>query len=366
MKIPISNIPSLKNSLPYLKKVIHSKWISSNGRMVYKFEKKFSKLVNSKYSIAMNSGTAALISAISCLKKKNTKYVALPSLTFGACCNAIKSNGLKPIFIDSENDHWNISISDLKKKYNKYKFDIVLVVHLNGYSANITEIKKFCKKKKIKIIEDCAEALGTKYNKKMLGTFGDIGTYSFFANKLITTGEGGMCVTNNLKLLKKMKISQSHGMNPNKKYWHVQEGFNHRMTSLQAALGISQLEKIKEYINKRKYNNKIYLNYFKKKNYFQYKNFYKFEKPIMWYFPFVLSENYSKKKNKLLKYLYKKKIETREFFYPLDQMKIFSKFPNTINARKFHKLGFYLPVDTTLNKNKIMYVCNTINKFFKK
>ena len=187
MKIPISNIPSLKNSLPYLKKVINSRWISSNGKMVSKFEKDFSKLVSSKYSISMNSGTTALISAINCLKEKNTKYVALPSLTFGACCNAIKTNNLKPVFIDSENDHWNISIADLKKKYNKYKFDILLVVHLNGYSANIIEIKKFCKRKKIKIIEDCAEALGTKFNQKMLGTFGDIGTYSFFANKLISS-----------------------------------------------------------------------------------------------------------------------------------------------------------------------------------
>jgi perosamine synthetase len=363
-KISISNIPDLSRSIPALNKLIKTRWISSSGKYVSKFEKIFSNKIGNKYSVTMSNGTTALISAISCLKKKNTKYIALPSLTFGACANAIKSNNIKPVFIDSEFNHWNISLDDLKKKFNLYKFKILIVVHLNGYSANIIEIKNFCKKNNIKIIEDCAEALFTKFRNKFVGSYGDIATFSFFANKLITTGEGGMCSTNIKNHYTKIKISASHGMQPKKKYWHIQEGFNHRMTSLQSVVGITMLSQVKKFIKARKFNNFFYLEFFKKKNYFQYVRPYKGDSPVMWYFPFILNDKYKNKKAKLTKYLNNKNIETRSFFYPLDSMKIFSAKRTCHNANNFSKKGMYLPVDPTLKVKDLKYICNSINNFF--
>lgn len=363
-KISISNIPNLSKSIPRLNKAIRAGWISSAGKHVREFESFFSKKLNTKYSVTMSNGTTALISAINSLKTSNTNYIALPSLTFGACANAIKSNNMKPVFIDSDINHWNISISDLKKKYNIYKFKILIVVHLNGHSANIIEIKKFCKKKKIKIIEDCAEALFTKFKKKYVGNFGDVATFSFFANKLITTGEGGMCSTNLKNVYKKIKISASHGMDPKKKYWHIRDGFNHRMTSLQSIIGITMLQQVKTFIKARKFNNSFYLNYFKNKKYFQYVTPYDGDDPVMWYFPFVLSNKFKHKKIKLMKFLGKKNIEVRSFFYPLDTMKIFSKKKTCPNANKFSEKGIYLPIDPTLSLNKLKYICKNIDYFF--
>ena len=363
-KISISNISDLSKSIPKLKKLIKTRWISSGGKYVTEFEKLFSKKIGSKYSVTMSNGTTALISAISCLKNANTRYVALPSLTFGACANAIKSNNIKPVFIDSDYNHWNISLNDLRKKYEFYKFKILILVHLNGYSANILEIKKFCKKKNIKIIEDCAEALFTKFKNKYVGNFGDIATFSFFANKLITTGEGGMCSTNVKSFYKKMKISASHGMKPTKKYLHVYEGFNHRMTNLQAAIGITMLLQVKKFIKSRKFNNTFYLNFFKKKNYFHYIRPYNGDEPVMWYFPFILNDKYKNKKIQLMNYLKGRNVETRSFFYPLDSMKIFAKKQICYNAKNFSKKGIYLPVDPTLKVKELQYICKSIDYFF--
>ena len=252
-----------------------------------------------------------------------------------------------------------------KKKYISYKFKILIVVHLNGHSANILEIKKFCKKNNIKIIEDCAEALFTKFKNKYVGNYGDIATFSFFANKLITTGEGGMCSTNIKKLHNKMRISASHGMMPTKKYWHIYEGFNHRMTSLQSVIGITMLLQVNKFIQARKFNNSFYLKYFKKKNYFHYIKPYDGDNPVMWYFPFILKDKYKNKKIKLMNFLKKKNVETRSFFYPLDSMKIFSNKQICLNANNFSKKGIYLPVDPTLKVNDLKYVCESIDYFFK-
>jgi perosamine synthetase len=214
--IPISKPFNLIKANKEIQKIISKGWISSTGQNVIKFEKLFAKFVGAKYAISMSNGTVALISSLSLIIKEND-FVALPALTFGACANAILSVCAKPVFIDTEKDKWLISFEDLKKKYTKTPFKALINVHLNGYATtDIVKIKKFCKKNKIFLIEDCAEAFGTRINKKHVGTFGDIGTFSFFANKTITTGEGGMCITNNLKLAKKIKILRDHGMDPKK------------------------------------------------------------------------------------------------------------------------------------------------------
>ena len=362
--IPISKPYNIKSAGKEIKKIIDKDWISSGGQNVIKFEKLFAKFVGAKYAISMSNGTVALISSLSFVVKKN-EFVALPALTFGACGNAILSVGAKPVFIDTEKDKWLISFEDLKKKYKKTPFKALINVHLNGYATEeIDKIKKFCKKNKIFLIEDCAEAFGTKINNKHVGTYGDIGTFSLFANKTITTGEGGMCITNNSKIAKKIKILRDHGMDPKKKYWHIIKGYNHRMTNLQATIGISQIKQAKKIFELREKIYNQYINSLKFEKFFDEIKPSKNMEPVMWYFPFTVNKKFAFKKKALLKFLKKNHIETRNFFYPLDQMKVFSKKRVCMNSNDISNRSFYLPLYPDLKINNVDFICNKIKFFF--
>ena len=364
--IPISKPYNIKKAGKEIQKIINKDWISSAGQNVIKFEKSFAKFVGAKYAISMSNGTVAIISSLSLVIKKND-FVALPALTFGACANAILSVCAKPVFIDTNKDKWLISFEDLKKKYKKTPFKALINVHLNGYATeDIVKIKNFCKKNKIFLIEDCAEAFGTRINKKHVGTFGDIGTFSLFANKTITTGEGGMCITNNSKIAKKIRILRDHGMDPKKKYWHIVKGYNHRMTNLQATIGISQIRLKKKIFRLRK---KIYNQYIKE---LKFENFFdnieppKNMNPVMWYFPFTINKKFISKKQALLNFLKKNLVETRNFFYPLDQMKIFSKKNICKNSSDISNRSFYLPLYPDLKIKDVNFICKKIKMFFEK
>lgn len=362
--IPISKPFNIKKAGKEIQKIIREDWISSSGQNVIKFEKLFAKFVGAKYAISMSNGTVALVSSLSLIIKKND-FVALPALTFGACANAILSVCAKPVFIDTEKDKWLISFEDLKNKYKKTPFKALINVHLNGYAtADIVKIKKFCKSNKIFLIEDCAEAFGTRINKKHVGTFGDIGTFSFFANKTITTGEGGMCITDNPNIAKKIKILRDHGMDPKKKYWHIVKGYNHRMTNLQATIGISQIKQVKKIFSLRKKVYDQYINELKLENFFDNIEAHKNIKPVMWYFPFTINKKFKFKKQALLIFLKKNFIETRNFFYPLDQMKIFSKKAVCKNSNEISERSFYLPLYPNLTVKNVNFICKKIKIFF--
>ena len=313
----------------------------------------------------MSNGTLALISALNYTNKKND-YVAVPSLTFGACANAIKAIGCKIIFIDSEKNSWNICINDLKNKFSKYKFKTLLNVHLNGFVSNIVEINKFCKKNKVSLIEDCAEALGAKINKVHVGNFGQIGTFSFFANKIISTGEGGMCVTNNKKIYNFLKKFKNHGMSPAKKYWHEIVGSNHRLSNIQAAIGLSQIENINKFLNARRKIYDQYNEFFKNKNYCKIINPINNSQISPWFYPFILDFRGTKHRDNLIKYLKRHKIESRNFFYPLHKMSIFKDFKfNNPNSIYYSKRGIFLPIYPSLKEQDVKRICYSINTYFK-
>ena len=200
-------IPSSKPFLNNLEKkivneVLQSKWISSKGKYVESFEFNFSKYLNIKYSTTTNSGTTAIELALKSLELNKNDEVLIPNLTFAASINAILNSGLKPRIIDTKKNSINTSLEIIKKNITK-KVKAIVIVHLMGYSSDIKQISNYCKKNKIFLIEDVAESMGAKYESKFLGTFGDIGCFSFFANKIITTGEGGMCVTSKKVYMKR-------------------------------------------------------------------------------------------------------------------------------------------------------------------
>ena len=243
--------PRLKgNELKYLSKCITDNWISSNGLFVKNFEHKFSEINHKRKSLAVSSGTTALHLALVSLGVKKGDEVIVPNLTFAAVINSVLYVGAKPVIVDVDKEKWTIDPIEIKKNISK-KTKAIIVVHLFGNVCDVKKLKQIIQNKKIKIIEDCAEAIGSRINNKLCGKEGDISTFSFYGNKTITTGEGGMLIFKNKTHKEKALLYRDHGMDKSKRYWHILPGLNYRMTNLQAAIGLAQTEKIKEIIKKK-------------------------------------------------------------------------------------------------------------------
>jgi len=353
------------NEKKYLKQCIDTGFVSSVGKFVIKFEKLILEYVNSKYAVATNSGTSALHLILKYYKISNKDEVLLPSLTYVATANAVMYCGAIPNFVDVDDDTLGVSPKKLEKylkkstkkknnfSYNKKtgkKIAALIAVHLYGLPCKIDEIKKICKKFNIILIEDAAEAMGSLFKGKHLGTFGQAGILSFNGNKPITCGGGGMIITDNKNLAKKTLHLSTHAKKSNKpEHHHDDVGFNYRMTNLSAAVGCAQLEKIDQILNAKRKNYIMYSEYFKNNKYLSI-----FKEPInsksnYWLVIGTLPNN--KIKNDLLKLFRKKNIICRSIWRPLHTLRIFKKFPkdNLYSSQKIFKKAFNLPSSPSLN-----------------
>ena len=347
--IPVSRPIISGNELNYLKKTINSGWISADGNYTKIFEQKFSQFVNKRFSQTVSSGTAALDIAFQSIDLKKGDEVICPTFTIISCLNQIVRLGAKPILVDADENTFNVNPSEVIKKINR-KTKAILIVHIYGLPVDVTPIIKAARKRKILVIEDAAEQIGQTYKNKPIGSFGDISTFSFFINKHITTGEGGMICTNSKKLKDRFEILRNISFQPKKqKFIHEELGWNYRMTNMQAAIGLAQLEKIKFFIKlKRKMGN------------FYNKRFYKldalqlpiskdnFSENIYWVYPLIIKDKKISAK-KIINELKIKGIEARPFFCPMHlqpifkKMKIFNKKDRYPVSEKLFRQGFYIP-----------------------
>ena len=251
------NEPLLKgNEKKNLLSCLKDNSISSTGKFVIEFEKKFAKYINRKYAIAVSSGTAALQLAVESLNLKKGEEIILPAFTIISCILPIIRMGIKPILVDSDLRTWNMNVDEIEPKISK-KTKAIMVPHIYGLPVEMYKIIRIAKKHNLKIIEDSAEVLGLTYNKKKCGSFGDVSIFSFYANKHITTGEGGMVVTNVKKIAESCKSQRNLCFNTKRRFSHDRLGWNFRITNLQAAIGVAQLEKISYFIKKKKTHRKI-------------------------------------------------------------------------------------------------------------
>ena len=366
---PVS-IPHIsKKDINFVNKTLIKGWISSNGPEVIKFEKNFSKYVDRKYSVAVSNGTAALEIAVKALGIKKNDEVLIPNFTIISNALAVLRQYAKPVLIDCNLDDWNIIISDIEKKITN-KTKAIIVTHIYSFPNDMDKILKICKKKKIFIIEDAAEVLGLNYKNKRCGSFGDISTFSFYANKQVTTGEGGMISVNSLQLYKKCCSLRNLCFGRSNRFDHDDLGWNYRMTNIQAALGLSQLKNIKYIVNKKMNIGRCYFQKLKNNKNLQIlppSNL--FAKNIYWVVGIVIK----KKKiiaSKLTKKLAKYGIQTRPFFWPMHEQHIFKKmkifknkkFPNSSYLARY---GLYLPSYFKLKKKDIDYISSVISKILK-
>jgi len=230
---------------------VTSGWISSQGRFIGVFEKAFSEYLGGGHAIAVSNGTVALQLALTSLGIGRGGEVIVPNFTFGASINAIIHAGATPVLADVDRDTWTIDLDELKRLITP-QTKAVMPVHIYGQPARIDEIMGIAAEKGILVIEDCAEALGATYKKRRVGLDGDATCFSFFANKSITTGEGGMVVFKDPETAERARVLRDHGMSPQKRYWHEYAGFNFRMTNMQAAVGVAQMDRIDELLDRKK------------------------------------------------------------------------------------------------------------------
>ena len=381
MKLSVPHID--KSDISYVKNVLKSEWISTSSKTVDTFEKKLSNFCKTKYSIALNSGTSAIHLGLKVLGVDRNCEVIVPSLTFIATVNPILYLGAKPIIFDVDEYH-NLKIKDVinfikkktifknKKTFNKKTkkiIKVIIVAHMRGRACDFSSLKKLCKKRNINILEDAAEALGSyvRMNKhKHCGSIGDIGCLSFNANKIITTGSGGAIITNNKKFYDKIQYLANQAKDDTFNYIHNECGYNYKMNSICAALGISQLKKLKKKIILRK---KIYERYL-----FNFKNSQNIQ---------ILSHQIKSKNNywmnviyfKLLNYkqtlrlslsLSKKKIETRRVWRPLNLQLHLKKYQtfNILNAPKYYFSSLCIPSDDNISISEVDKISTYIKKFY--
>lgn len=251
IKIPVYK-PSLSgNEKRYVNECLDSTWISSKGEYVSRFEVEFAKYIGANKAATVSNGTVALHLALIVLGVGPGDEVIVPTLTYIASVNAVSYTGATPVFVDSEPVSWQMDPKDVERKITP-KTKAIMAVHLYGHPCDMDALQQIAKKNGLFLIEDCAEAFGTQYHGRHVGTFGDISTFSFFGNKTITTGEGGMVVTNDETLYERAVHFKGQGLAKHREYWHDVVGYNYRMTNICAAIGLAQLEQADKFIAKKR------------------------------------------------------------------------------------------------------------------
>jgi perosamine synthetase len=365
--LPVSKPLLTQDDIRAVNQSLRDGWISSEGPNVEKFEKNFSNYIGKRYSVAVSNGTAALEIAIKSLKLKKKDEIIIPNFTIISNPLAAIKQNVKIKLIDCDLLNWNMNYEKVVNSITS-KTKAIIVTHIYNYPFRIDKLKKYCKKKNIWIIEDAAEVLGQYLNKKKCGSFGDISTFSFYSNKQITTGEGGMISTNNKKLYDKFKSLRNLCFGKEDRFNHSDIGWNYRMTNIQATLGISQLKRIDTIVKERHRIGNIYYKFLKES-----KNIYipqpsnNYSKNIYWVVGILVNKNKNLTAKKIIKKLFDEKIGSRPFFWPISNQDVFKTYP-FYNPNKFKnsnylsKYGLYLPNYLGMKKSDILYVCNKLKK----
>lgn len=373
MAIPV-NEPLLDgNEKKYLIECIDTGWISSEGPFVEKFEYGFAARIGVKHGIAVSNGTAALETALYALGAGKNDEVIMPTFTIISCVIACLRLGVKPVLVDIDPETWTIDISMIEAKINS-KTKAIMPVHIFGHPANMDEVFRLKDKYNIAILEDAAEAHGAQYfsrykGNKLLncGAMGDIAATSFYANKIITTGEGGMVLTDDDGYAERARSYRNLCFRKEKRFYHTEIGYNFRMTNMQAAIGLAQIEQMERFIDiKRKLGN-YYRHGIKQLNGVRFMPEKDWAKSVYWMYSVELDPKIDKTAEEVMISLNRLKIGTRPFFLgmhrqpALQEIDLFNNesYPRADNAYRY---GFYLPSGLTLNEEKIDTVLSALRK----
>ena len=368
LRVPVNEPNLIGNEKKYLNECIDTGWISFEGPFVKKFEAGMAALTNREYAISVCNGSVALDTAILALEIGEGDEVIMPTFTIMSCAAAVARVGGKAVLVDSDLYTWNMNVAEIEKKITA-KTKAIMIVHIYGLPVDVDPILEIAQKYGLYVIEDAAEMHGQTYKGRPCGSFGDISTFSFYPNKHITCGEGGMLVTDNPKLAERCSLIRNLFFSPQKRYVHEELGYNFRMTNMQAAIGLAQLEKIDDTVLKKRWIGKKYTELLADLQEFIILPVEKTEYAmnIYWVYGILLTEKVKVNAEVIMQKLAERGIGTRGFFYPLHKQPVFikqnlyitEKYPN---AEYLADKGFYLPSGLTLNEEQILYVAETLKE----
>jgi perosamine synthetase len=355
--IPVSKPLITDRDVRFVADAVSSGWVSSIGPFIDRFEHDFAKFCDVRHCITTSNGTVALHLALQTLDIGPGDEVIVPDLTFVATANAVVHAGATPVFADVSYSDWCLDIESVESLITP-QTKAIIPVHLYGHPANLNPILSLASKYNLHIIEDAAEAHGAEYMEKKVGGYGSCGIFSFYANKIITTGEGGAITTNSDDIAERARFLRDHAMSKTKRYWHTEVGFNYRMTNMQAALGVNQISQIESLISQRDSildtYRELLLPHGLKLN----------PKPtgirpVNW-LTCVLLEGISRDdRDAIISRLSSLNIDTRPFFYPLSSFPMFKQRVNKV-AYDISSRGICLPTYPGLLKSEIRYVCRSL------
>lgn len=376
--IPV-NEPLLNgNEKKYLMECIDTGWISSEGPFVRQFEEQFAAKVGRKYGIAVANGSVALDAAAVALGIGPGDEVIMPTFTIISCAASVVRAGGVPVLVDSDPVTWNMDVEKLKAKVkaeveerNNKKLKAIMVVHIYGLPVDMDPVIEIAKKYGLKIIEDAAEMHGQTYKGRPCGSFGEISTFSFYPNKHITTGEGGMIVTDDPELAEKCRSLRNLCFQPKKRFVHEELGWNFRMTNLQAALGLAQLERLDEFVTRKRRMGRRYTELLR--------NVEGIELPIekteyadniYWVYGLVLKDDILFDADEAMRRLGEHKIGTRPFFWPMHEQPVFHKMGLYTGetypvAERIARRGFYIPSGMALTEAQMEKVAEEVKRMMK-
>lgn len=356
--------PSLGgNELAYVTDCIRTNWISSQGKYVREFEDKFSAYHQGYKALAVSNGTVALHLALVVLGIGEGDEVIVPNLTFAASINAILYTGATPVIADVDKDSWNIDPTQIEKLITP-RTKALMPVHLYGQPCDMQPIMDIASKHNLLVVEDAAEALGSLYQSRPVGTFGDVATFSFFGNKTITTGEGGMVIFKDQATYERAAVLRDHGMSKSKRYWHDEVGFNYRLTNLQAAIGVAQMERMDEFLDAKRQIAAWYNRELAKSSYFTLPPAEELGvKNSHWLYTFLVNSTSSFTRDQLIAFLGANGIESRPVFYPLHEMPPYTTFGDAANLQQsvvISRTGLSLPSSPILEEDEVKFICERI------
>jgi perosamine synthetase len=354
----------------YVLDCMETGWISSSGKYVTAFEEKFAKYCDCKYGVAVCNGTVSLHLALAALGIGKGDEVIIPNFTMIASAFAVCYTGAIPVFVDADPETWNIDAVKIEEKITS-KTRAIMPVHIFGNPCDMDAISALAKRYNLFIVEDAAEAHGATYGGKKVGAFSDVASFSFFANKNITTGEGGMVITSDEHLYDKCRYlkNMSFPLNGPRVYKHEDIGYNYRMSNIHAAIGLAQVEKADEYKKMRISNNELY------RKFLDGVDGIVFQKPqpnavsVNWMNAIVIDEKlYHHTKDELIQYLKDNGVETRLLFTGMNKQNALIKYGCNVSGEYsttdwLTRNGFYLPSASSLREKQILYICELIKGF---
>jgi perosamine synthetase len=349
--------------LEYVSDCIQSGWISSLGKYIGEFERLFAQFCGTRHAVAVSNGTTALHLALAALGIGAGDEVIVPTLTFVATANAVHYTGATPVFVDSDLTTWNIDPAGITAAVTP-RTKAIIPVHLYGHPVDMQPVLDLAAQHGLFVIEDAAEAHGAEYRGRRVGSMGHVNAFSFYGNKIITTGEGGMLTTNDDALAERLRFLRDHAMSPDKRYWHTEVGYNYRITNLQAAVGVAQMERIDEFITRKRWIAQVYNDELRSVPGVVLPPEAAWAKSVYWMYSLLFTKEFPLSRDEVSRRLKQQGIDSRPFFYPIHSMPPYQQAgaaaPQLPNAAYLSQHGINLPSAVTLTEEDIRRVAAAI------